>query len=248
MRILIVTADKRECQTFCAILTRAGHECLCAYDGLEAYNQIGRAELPFDICLSAVEVPGLDGFLLKRKLNNENNRLPTIFITDKDILDKELMLKGLAAIRFMPRPIFPEELLTAISKAVQFNRHIRLRPEFLNPIAKLRLMLDGNKIEPDFLLSSSYTIGRSENSDIRIFHRGCSREAGILQRSYEEKDNRLSHYSIVDYNRNGITVNGKRVSSYQELVHGDVIQMAGFEAEYLLLNPSGSPDPKSTMV
>lgn len=247
MRILIVEPDKTQCDKYCKVLSRLGHTCFCAYDGEGAYRMLSNSGSNFDVCLCAVDVPSLDGFLLKRKLNNENNRLPVVFVTNREVPDKELLLKGLAAIRFVPHPLIDEELVRVIDKAFTFNRHIRLRPEFLNPIAKLKLVIDSEKLEPDFLLSTSYTIGRSENADIRVFHRSCSREAAILQRCYEDDDAKKSHYSIVDYSRNGITVNGKKVKSYHELKHGDIIQFSGFEAEYLLLEGFSTHDPKSTL-
>lgn len=248
MRVLIIDGNKEKCDFYCAVLSKLGHTCFCAYTGTDAYKRIKDTYPPFDVCLCSIQVPEMDGFLLKKKLNNENNRLPIVFVSNKEIQDKELMLKGLAAIRFIPYPVTQEELIRVIDKAYIFNRHIRLRPEFLNPIAKLKLVVDGEKLEPDLLLSTSYTIGRSDCSDIKVFNRGCSREAAIIQRSYDEKIIEDSYYSIVDYSRNGVTVNGKKINSFKQLQHGDIIKFAGFEAEYLSLKPFPTHDPKSTLV
>lgn len=248
MKILIVGLDSVECSTYCSWLENAGHRCVCITDQMSAFNLITREEISFDICICNIEVENFDGFYLKRKLNTEGNRLPCIFIAEKVMKDAELILKGLAAIRFVNKPKIASELTSVVDKAALFLRHIRLKPEFLTPIAKLSMVLDGQKVDPDFLMSISYTIGRSSQSDIRVFDPSCSREQAIIQRIYDDKSSYSSSYSIVDYSRNGIIVNGKRINAFKELQNGDVIQFPGFEATYTLLSPAQQADAKATLV
>ena len=248
MRVLVVDSDIKEATEWCSFLRELGNECVLSQDGASAYHRIAYTQPPFDVVLINTSSKQLDGFLLKKKLNNDSNRLPTIFVCEKAIPNRELMLKGFAAIRFISKPLVKEDLVKLLSSAIAFSQHIRLRPEFLAPIAKLNMVIDGESIDPAFLLSTSYTIGRSENSDIRVFNRACSREAAILQRAYSEEDQNKSYYSIVDYSRNGLTVNGKRVRGFKELSHGDIIEFAGFWGEYLLLDAESKTDSKSTLV
>lgn len=247
MKVLIVGLNSLECSTYSSWLESAGHRAVCITEQTSAYNLISQEEITFDICLCNTEVENFDGFYLKRKLNTESNRLPVIFIAEKLMKDSELILQGLAAIRFINKPVSKAELLSVIDKSALFMRHIRLKPEFLTPIAKLKMAVDGQTIEPDFLMSRSYTLGRSDQSDIRIFNPSCSREQAIIQRIYDDSSGYVSRYSIVDYSRNGITVNGVKVRGFKELANGDFIRFPGFEAEYFLLSYAEREDLKATL-
>ena len=77
VRILAVDDERPIAELLRLSLTRAGYECVCAYDGLEAANRIEKES--FDLILLDVMLPGLDGFSLMEYIRPRE--IPVIFLT-----------------------------------------------------------------------------------------------------------------------------------------------------------------------
>jgi CheY-like chemotaxis protein len=90
-----------------------------ASDGLEALEKL--TTQPFDLLLSDVVMPNMDGHQLFLKVRERLPDLPVLMMTafhyDKDHIIKRSRVAGLGTVIFK-KPVDPERLRTAILEAV----------------------------------------------------------------------------------------------------------------------------------
>lgn len=121
IRILAVDDERPITDLLRLSLNRAGYECVCAYDGIQAANLIEKES--FDLILLDVMLPGLDGFELMDYIRSLGT--PVIFLTAKcDVNDR---VKGLrmGAEDYMVKPFDVLELLARVEGVLR--RHGKLQ-------------------------------------------------------------------------------------------------------------------------
>jgi PAS domain S-box-containing protein len=115
VRILVVDDDLGICSTLQELLTAAGCGVETASDGVEALKRIESSE--FDIVLTDVAMPNMDGYELYHALRQRLPNLPVLMMTafhyDKDHIIKRSRLEGLEGVIFK-KPVEPERLLEVI--------------------------------------------------------------------------------------------------------------------------------------
>ena len=116
-RILVVEDDLIQQSILDKLLVQEGYEVQVADNGADALLHIGKEK--FDIILSDLLMPGLDGFGLIKFLNSKGIKIPVIFVTSKE--DKESELKGLqlGAVDYLTKPIDREILLVKLEKLLE---------------------------------------------------------------------------------------------------------------------------------
>ncbi len=113
IKILVVEDDKDLNKTMCSFLSQNGYEaqgCLLANDAYNAmYNKM------FDLIISDIMMPQIDGFEFASTVRKINPTVPIIFVTARD--DFSAKQKGFEAgiDDFMVKPIDLQELLLRIS-------------------------------------------------------------------------------------------------------------------------------------
>lgn len=108
-RILIVEDEYPINNLISKNLTLTGHECLSAYDGLNAIELIRGVSL--DLVILDVMLPGLSGFDLIKLVGN----VPVIFLTAKSGLEDRLKGLSLGADDYIVKPFSMQELLARVS-------------------------------------------------------------------------------------------------------------------------------------
>jgi len=73
----------------------------------------------FDVIVSDIRMPGLDGIDLLKQTQNSDRSTPVILLTGDDDLDLEYHARRLGAFRFFQKPISPSRLLRAVEEAVE---------------------------------------------------------------------------------------------------------------------------------
>jgi len=97
-------------------LQGAGHEVVEAVNGLDA---LGKAQsTKFDLVISDVNMPNMDGVSLLRKLRAfpEFKLTPMLMLTSESAVDKQLLEKTSDATGWIVKPFNTEQLLTTINK------------------------------------------------------------------------------------------------------------------------------------
>ena len=108
-RILIVEDEYPINNLISKNLTLTGHECLSAYDGLNAIEPIQSTQL--DLIILDVMLPGLSGFDLIKLIGD----VPVIFVTAKSGLEDRLKGLSLGADDYIVKPFAMQELLARVS-------------------------------------------------------------------------------------------------------------------------------------
>jgi PAS domain S-box-containing protein len=119
VRVLVVDDDMGICRSVEEILVADGCAVETACDGLEALRRIENSR--FDIVLTDVVMPNMDGHELYSQLCESHPDLPVLMMTafhyDKDHIIKRSKLKGLKGVLFK-KPVDPDRLRRVIAETV----------------------------------------------------------------------------------------------------------------------------------
>jgi PAS domain S-box-containing protein len=123
LRILVVDDDLGICRTLAEILEHDGCVVETAGDGSEALRRLEGVD--FDLVLSDVVMPTMDGYELYTTIQQQRPELPVIMMTafhyDKDHVLKRSRVAGLPGVVFK-KPVDPERLRRMIAETVERAR------------------------------------------------------------------------------------------------------------------------------
>ena len=120
VRILAVDDERPIAELLRLSLARAGYECVCAYDGVEAANLIEK-EL-FDLILLDIMLPGIDGFELMDYIKSTG--IPVIFLTAKNAVQDRVKGLRMGTEDYIVKPFDILELLARVEGVLR--RHGKL--------------------------------------------------------------------------------------------------------------------------
>ncbi len=115
MRILLADDEPPIRDTMTRLLQRAGHEVTTAEDGTEALDQLATGA--FDLLITDLHMPEMDGITLTRRLAKLTTKPRILVISGDDTLFG--MAQALGANATLPKPFASEDLLAAISRAME---------------------------------------------------------------------------------------------------------------------------------
>lgn len=119
MKILVVDDESRLAKSLADYLEPEGFEVVLAFDGLSAKRKL--EEETFDVLVSDLRMPGLDGLALLRWLHESGPSIPSIVISAHgEVMDAVEAMK-LGANDYLVKPFDPEELRVRLQKA--YNDH-----------------------------------------------------------------------------------------------------------------------------
>jgi CheY-like chemotaxis protein len=115
--ILIVEDDSLTQKLTAKLLESRGYRVIIAGDGIEALLCLGKEE--FDLILSDINMPNLDGFKLLEMMGQKGIKAPVIFMTSR--IDPEDELRGfkLGAMDYIKKPIQREILLLRVERMLE---------------------------------------------------------------------------------------------------------------------------------
>jgi two-component system chemotaxis response regulator CheY len=101
-------------------LKTAGYEVVEAIDGKEALTRLS-GEKPFDMIITDLNMPNLDGIELIRQVRTDPNHrfTPIILLTTESDELKKQMGKAAGATGWIVKPFKPEQLLAVIKKVLR---------------------------------------------------------------------------------------------------------------------------------
>ncbi len=121
IRILAVDDERPIAELLRLSLSRAGYECICAYDGLQAADLIEKET--FDLILLDIMLPGIDGFELMDYIRSTG--VPVIFLTAKNAISDRVKGLKMGAEDYMVKPFDILELLARVEGVLR--RHGKLQ-------------------------------------------------------------------------------------------------------------------------
>jgi CheY-like chemotaxis protein len=115
--VLVVEDEIVTREHLVAILTAAGYDVVAAADGADALLRLsGR---PFDLILSDIVMPLLDGFKLLEVVRDKRLETPVVFLTGRPGSASEAKALRLGAVDYVTKPIVREVLLRRLANALR---------------------------------------------------------------------------------------------------------------------------------
>ncbi|MBE6594373.1 MAG: response regulator transcription factor [Ruminococcaceae bacterium] len=111
-KILVVEDDRDLNKTVCSFLKQGGYEptgCLSAGEAFDALY-----EHMFDLIISDIMMPGIDGFEFARSVRELNENIPILFMTARDDLASKQRGFRIGVDDYMVKPIDLDELMLRI--------------------------------------------------------------------------------------------------------------------------------------
>ena len=111
-KILVVEDDRDLNRTVCAFLNRSGYEATGCLNATEAYDAM--YETMFDLVVSDIMMPGIDGFEFAENVRALNENIPILFMTARDDIASKQRGFRIGVDDYMVKPIDLDELFLRI--------------------------------------------------------------------------------------------------------------------------------------
>ncbi len=112
-RILVVEDDNELNKAVCSYLNRNGYETVGCHSANEAYDAMYGGTL-FDLIISDVMMPGVDGFEFAETVREQNQHIPILFMTARDDFVAKQRGFKVGIDDYMVKPVDLDELLLHI--------------------------------------------------------------------------------------------------------------------------------------
>ncbi len=134
-RVLLVDDDAQEQVALSALIANLGYTVETAGDGEEALQKLGSA--PFDVVVTDLVMPRMDGFELLRSLLARGDPTPSVVLTGFGSIDRAVsVVHELNAFWFLEKPAHPAILAPLLSRAAGYKKLLtemeRLHRELTN--------------------------------------------------------------------------------------------------------------------
>ena len=117
-RILVAEDEELILAVFQAILKKAGFEVTSASNGIQAASLFDASPDNFDLLITDLALPGLDGEALATHIRKARPNMRIIFSTGNITHAPQKAAEQFNA-TFLPKPFGFEELVTTVNKALQ---------------------------------------------------------------------------------------------------------------------------------
>ena len=113
-RILVVEDDSALNRAVCVFLNQHGYQAVGCLDANAAYDALYGGNT-FDLIVSDIMMPGIDGFEFARTIREQDQQIPILFMTARDDLRAKQQGFGVGIDDYLVKPIDLEELLLHIT-------------------------------------------------------------------------------------------------------------------------------------
>jgi DNA-binding response OmpR family regulator len=155
-------------------LQDAGYEVTHCPDGEVAWQQFQKKE--YDICLIDVNMPVRDGFSLAKKIRQQSDIIPVLFITAKSLEEDKIRGFQTGADDYITKPFSIQELLMRMEVFLRRTKKLQADTKEEYQIGKLKFIFNELKI---FNGSEVITLTQRESDLLRFFCRHINK---ILKR------------------------------------------------------------------
>jgi EAL domain-containing protein (putative c-di-GMP-specific phosphodiesterase class I) len=124
-RVLLVDDDPRVLEIFSRVLERAGYQVRAVTSGAAASAALGNG--PFDVVVTDIRMPDLDGIALLKAIHDRDAELPVVVITGAPALDTAIAAVEHGAIQYLLKPPGPGSLEAAVARAVERRKAANTR-------------------------------------------------------------------------------------------------------------------------
>lgn len=111
-KILVLEDDRELNRTVCCYLNNSGYEAVGCHTANEAYDAL--YENVFDLIVSDIMLPGVDGFEFARNVRDTDTDIPILFMTARDDIASKQRGFRIGVDDYMVKPIDLDELFLRI--------------------------------------------------------------------------------------------------------------------------------------
>ena len=119
-QILVVEDDRDLNRTVCAFLNNSGYRATGCLGAADAYDAM--YERVFDLIISDIMMPGIDGFEFAKTVRSLNENIPILFMTARDDFASKQRGFRIGVDDYMVKPIDLDELLLRIGALLRRAR------------------------------------------------------------------------------------------------------------------------------
>ena len=117
INILIVEDDKDLNFLATSYLKEAGYNIVSCFNGLEAYNKFSSER--FDLIISDIMMPELDGYELAKKIREVNEAIPIIFMSARDDKPSKQLGYKIGVDDYITKPFDFDELVFKVNAIIR---------------------------------------------------------------------------------------------------------------------------------
>ena len=128
-RVLLVDDDPAILLSLARILEHEGHQVEGVSEAESAVNLVAREK--FDIVVSDIGLPGMDGLQLLRLVHEQDHDLPVVLMTGLPTIESAISAVAHGAIHYMVKPFGSAAMIDLISRSIQLYRVATLRRQAL---------------------------------------------------------------------------------------------------------------------
>ena len=115
--VLIVDDDPEFLRAMRKMFEKSGFSVALAGDGREALDALAKDS--FDLIISDVRMPNLNGIELMEEISRKRLSIPVIFITGYGEVESYMDLMNLGAYEYINKPVNSREILGIARKAIE---------------------------------------------------------------------------------------------------------------------------------
>jgi DNA-binding NtrC family response regulator len=196
-RILIVDDDVDLLQTLSRLLTRRGYEVAAAENGVAALKVLEASEQPFDVIISDVRMPQMDGMELLRHAKTVAPETEMILLTGYGTIETAVSAMKSGAYDYLTKPPNPDELLLTLERITE-TRRLREMNEALRRELSAALDHAGMIGEHASMQRVYEMIERVAESDVNVLivgETGTGKE--LVAKAIHQRSTRAKHPFIV---------------------------------------------------
>lgn len=121
---LVLVAEDSRTQAEMIRLTLEAHGCrvVVVGDGAQALARVPNGDV--DLVLTDIEMPGMDGFELCRRLKDNPGlrHIPVVVLTQRDRVTDIIRALEVGADNYLTKPFAPEELVARVARLLEIGR------------------------------------------------------------------------------------------------------------------------------
>ncbi|MBM4358861.1 MAG: EAL domain-containing protein [Deltaproteobacteria bacterium] len=126
-RVLLVDDEVEPLRATARLLRHAGFDVIEAASGEAAARAV--ANDPFDVVLSDIAMPGMDGIAFLQLVRKHDEDLPVVLVTGAPAVETAMDAVEHGAFKYLVKPVAPERLEDVVRSAVRMRRLASIRRE-----------------------------------------------------------------------------------------------------------------------
>jgi EAL domain-containing protein (putative c-di-GMP-specific phosphodiesterase class I)/ActR/RegA family two-component response regulator len=129
-RVLLVDDQADILRAYARWLTAAGFQVETADDGSTAADMAAKSS--YDVIISDISMPGMTGVEMLRAVRERDLDVPVVLMTAQPAIESAMEAVELGALRYLPKPVDGQLLVSVADNAVRLHKLARLKREALS--------------------------------------------------------------------------------------------------------------------